>query len=214
VKASFEANSIDVQALCSDILAALQQGRSATTPVIVLAGTRGGEGKSVLLKALLSVFGANHVFLTPDRQNFALLGLPGKKVAFLDEWRFNDAIISFPAQMQWFEGSHLTVSRPQNIPGLSGHLTYEGTAPIFVTTKVADLQKLADLAEDHPTTGRPTNAEASMMMRRLRVYHYDTRIAKPDHAAPFCGRCFAKLVLSRGVPEVHGLWEPQTTFFL
>jgi hypothetical protein len=111
VKKSFDANNINVEALCSDILAALQQGRGATTPVIVLAGVRGGEGKSVLLKALLAVFGVSHVFLTPEQPNFALLGLPGKKVIFLDEWRFNNAIISFQAQMQLFDGSHMTVSR-------------------------------------------------------------------------------------------------------
>ena len=211
---SFEANDIDVQALCSDILVALQQGRSATTPVIVLAGSRGGEGKSVFLKALLSVFGVEHVFLTPEQRNFPLLGLPGKKVAFLDEWRFNDAIISFPAQMQWFEGSHLTISRPQNMQGTSGHLTYEGTAPIFATSKVADLKKLEEMAQDDPVTGQPMCAEASMMMRRLRVYRFHNRIAKPTQTAVFCGCCFAKLLLSRGVPQEHGLWEPTPTFFL
>ena len=214
VKASFEANNIDAHALCSDILAALQQGRSATTPVIVLAGSRGGEGKSVFLKALLAVYGVNHAFLTPDQKNFPFMGLPGKKVAFLDEWRFNDAIVSFPAQMQWFEGSHLTISRPQNMQGTSGHLTYEGTAPIFATSKVADLKKLEELTQDDPVTGQPMCAEASMMMRRLRVYRFDTRIAKPEQTAVFCGCCFAKLVLSRGLPNDHGLWEAQPTFFL
>ena len=214
VKKSFDANNINVEALCSDILAALQQGRGATTPVIVLAGVRGGEGKSVLLKALLAVFGVSHVFLTPEQPNFALLGLPGKKVIFLDEWRFNNAIISFQAQMQLFDGSHMTVSRPQNVQGRTGHLTYAGTAPIFATTKIADLNALAKLAQDDPKTGQPICAEASMMMRRLRVYNFHTKIAKPAQFAPYCACCFAKLVLSRGVAADHGLWEAQTTFFL
>lgn len=214
VRASFEANNIDAQALCSDVLAALQHGRCPTTPVIVLAGDRGGEGKSLFMKALLSVYGVNHVFLTPNQKNFALMGLPGKKVAFLDEWRFDDAIVSYASQMQWFEGSHLTISRPQNMQGTSGHLTYEGTAPIFVTTKVKDLTALSELAKDDPATGKPRCAEASMLLRRLRVYQFSTRIAKPPDTCAFCGCCFARLVLSRGVAAKHGLWPPQSTFFV
>ena len=154
------------------------------------------------------------MFLTPEQPNFALLGLPGKKVIFLDEWRFNNAIISFQAQMQLFDGSHMTVSRPQNVQGRTGHLTYAGTAPIFATTKIADLNALAKLAQDDPKTGQPICAEASMMMRRLRVYNFHTKIAKPAQFAPYCACCFAKLVLSRGVAADHGLWEAQTTFFL
>jgi len=208
VKESFEANGIDVQALCSDILAALEQGRGATTPVIVMAGARGGEGKSLFLKALLSVYGVNHVFLTPEKGNFPLIGLPGKKVAFLDEWRFGDDIMSWATQLQWYEGSHLTVSRPQNIQGSTGHLTYEGTAPIFATSKLADLSYLEKLAQDDPKTGEPKWGEAAMLMRRLRVYRFGTRIRKPAQHMPFCGCCFAKLVLSRGVHNEHRLWDP------
>ena len=51
-----------------------------------------------------------------------------------------------------------------------------------------------------------------MMIRRLRVYRYDTRISKPADITRFCGCCFAKLVLSRGVPSVHGLWEAEPAF--
>ena len=215
VKLSFDLNGIDARALCSDILAALENGRCPTTPVLVLAGSRGGEGKSALLKALVDVFGVSHVFLTPHQKNFPLMGLPGKKVAFLDEWRFNDAILAYPEQMQWFEGSQLTISRPQNIPGTSGHITYEGTAPILVTTKLADLKLLEELAQDDPTTGQPKNAEASMMWRRLRVHHFCTKIPKPAATTPYCGRCFSKLMLSRGVAAEHGLWqEDAESYFL
>ena len=58
--------------------------------------------RSAHKKGLVDVFGVSHVFLTPHQKNFPLMGLPGKKVAFLDEWRFNDAIVSYPEQMQWF----------------------------------------------------------------------------------------------------------------
>eukprot|EP00973_Karenia_brevis_P027781 3828843-Karenia_brevis.AAC.1 len=60
VKESFQANAIPVPELCHDILHALREGRNETVPVIVLAGSRGGEGKSLFLKALFAVFGDKH----------------------------------------------------------------------------------------------------------------------------------------------------------
>ena len=57
-------------------------------PVIVLAGDRGGEGKSMLLKGLLAVFGDRHVFKGPVLGNFPLVDLPGKKVVFFRRMAF------------------------------------------------------------------------------------------------------------------------------
>ena len=130
---SFLANSIDVKQLCCDVHAALQAGRHERTPVIVAAGTRGGEGKSLFLKALYSVFGKEHVFISPEAGRFPLVDLPGTKVVFLDEWRFDDEILPFATQCQWFDGSIVKINRPQNEKGIVGHLQYDGTAPIFAT---------------------------------------------------------------------------------
>ena len=58
-------------------------------------------------------------------------------------------------------------------------MQYRGTAPVFVTSKLEDIKKLAWWAEDDPDTGAPRSAEASMMYRRLKVYPYTKRIAKP-----------------------------------
>lgn len=55
-------NKIPLQELCRDVLSALVRGRSETTPVLVLAGARGGEGKSLFLKPLQRVFGDEYVF--------------------------------------------------------------------------------------------------------------------------------------------------------
>ncbi len=206
VKQSFDDNHINVEELCSAIMDAIAAGRGAATPVIVLVGARGGEGKSLFLKALYSVFGTQHVFKHPDKGNFPLLELPGKKIVFLDEWRFDSEVVSFQSQMQWFDGSQLSISRPQNIPGTTGHITYEGTAPIFATSKKADFKNLEQLARDDPRTGEPLCAEASMMLRRVRVFEYGTRIAAPAGRTPFCGCCFAKLILSRGKVQEHQLW--------
>ena len=80
VAVSFTSNRIAVRELCTDIYQLLADGRAESTPVIVLAGVRGGEGKSFFLKALLPVFGVEHVFTSPAPGNFPMVNLPGKKV--------------------------------------------------------------------------------------------------------------------------------------
>ena len=193
---SFELNGIDKEALLKDILEALEVGRSEATPVIVLAGARGGEGKSMFLKGLFAVFGDRHVFLGPVPGNFPLVDLPGKKVAFLDEWRFDETALSFAHQCLWYDGSPVPVARPQNQAGACGHYTYKGSAPIFVTTKRDDLVQLQAWAADRPDTNAPWDANASMLCRRLKVYHYTYRIPKPPKGMRTCRRCFAELLLS------------------
>lgn len=199
VLSSLDANGICATDLFQDIYHALAQGRSVTTPVLVLAGARGGEGKSILLKSLFEVYGIQHVFSKPAKGGFPLVDLPGRKVVFLDEWRFDDSIVSYSDQCLWFDGSILPINRPQNVPGAPGHTSYKGSAPILVTSKLEDIQALADMAAIDPYTGKPRCAEASMLYRRLKVYPYTIRISKPSSQIPFCGHCFASLVLRGGV---------------
>ena len=194
---SFMLNRIDVKALCTDVLNALINGRSETTPVIVLAGALGGEGKSLFLKAFLSLFGIDQVFQMPEKSNFPLLNLElGPKVCFLDEWRFVNKAVSFGTQCVWFDGSAVPVARPQNVPGANGHFLYCGSAPIFVTGKLEDIEALNAHATLDPKTQRPASAEASMLLRRLKVFPFTTRIPKPPRTCP-CARCFAKLLLEQ-----------------
>ena len=197
VTESFIANRVPVQDLCCDIVHALRSGRGERTPVVVLAGRAGGEGKSIFLKPLCSVFGDEGTFMTPSPGNFPLLGIQGRKVAFLDEWRFNESILPYATQCLWYDGSAVPVARPQNQPGVTVHLTYRGTAPVFVTTKLADVEDLRDAARVDPRTGKPASAEASMLCRRLKVYELTAKIGPPSDKIEHCARCFAQLVLTQ-----------------
>ncbi len=55
-------------------------------------------------------------------------------------------VLSYAAQCLWFGGSVLPIDRPQNVAGMTGHLLYKGTAPIFVTGKLADIEWLHSAA--------------------------------------------------------------------
>ena len=90
------------------------------------------------------------------------------------------------------------MQRPQNQNGVTGHVVYKGTAPIFVTTKLCDIERLAKLSELDPASGLPKDTEASMVYRRLKVYKFHARILKPKgKKIKYCPACFAKLVLSQ-----------------
>ena len=107
------------------------------------------------------------VFIFPSKGNFPLVGPPSldqARASLLDDWRFNEDIIAFNLQLLWFEGKPLVVNQPQN-QGISGHLIYKGTAPIFVTTKQQFLEGL--VREARRAEAADEVSEASMLLRRL-----------------------------------------------
>ena len=205
VLVSFSANKINTAELCHDVLDALTRGRSETTPVIVLAGRQGGEGKSMFFKPLLNVYaGEGDVFaIAKESGNFPLLDLPKARVAFLDEYRFDPDVVSWATQCVWFDGSAVPVGRPQNQAGVTGNMMYKGTAPVFITTKLPDLEKLEYWATVNLATGNPWDADASMMWRRLKVYKFTTKIVKPSSNFSFCAHCFARMLKTQAP-----LWKP------
>ena len=85
----FVNNSIDKHTWAGAVYNSIDKGRSKGTAVCH-AGLAGDEGKSFLLAPLVSVFGIERVFTTPGQSGFPLVGLPGCRVALLDDWRFNE----------------------------------------------------------------------------------------------------------------------------
>ena len=54
-----------------------------------------------------------------------------------------------------YDGSDVVVNRRQNVAGQTGHTTYSGSSPAFVTTKLAEVKRLQSWAEVNPETGTP-----------------------------------------------------------
>ena len=97
-----------------------------------------------------------------------------------------------------YDGSDVVVNRPQNVAGQTGHITYSGTAPVFVTTKLADVKRLQSWAEVNRKTGNSWDADASLICWRLKTYECTVRIEKPPPRLQYCACCFAGLVLEQG----------------
>ena len=167
---------------------------SSVPAAVVLAGAHGGEGKSAFLKGLSAVYGSEHLFYAPQKTSFPFFGLEHAKVALLDDCRFEPSVIPFATQCLWFDGSPLPVARPQNQAHAIGHSLCRGSAPIFITTKLQDLNRLRGLAAPARAAGQPADGDASMVLRRLQVYTFNTRVPAPAKELPTCARCFAQCV--------------------
>ena len=116
----------------------------------------------------------------------------------MDEWRFNQVVLPYSTQCLLYDGSPVPIARPQNVQGQVGHLLYTGTAPVFATTKLQNVEALRRVAElIDPETGLPANGDVNMVLRRLKIYKYTRRMPKPPRFVT-CAHCFAELILQQG----------------
>ena len=182
-------NGIGCSDWCGAMLLSLSQGR-AKGSLVCHAGKEGDEGKSFLLQPLLAVYGPDAVFVTPPRSAFPLLGLETCRLALLDDWRFNEDLVSYNIQLLWFEGKSFVIARPQNQH--SGHLRYVSDAPVFITTLESDITTLKVGLQQ---------GDLDMMAKRLRVFSFHKKVVNPDRSIPACPRCFASFLMHYKTPE-------------
>ena len=192
VAESLHVDNIPAAELAHFIYLSLTQGRSETTPVVCLAGLQGGEGKSLIFYPLPAVLGEDMVMHHTASGAFPLLGIEGKKAVTLDEWNFSGAAVSLSTQLIWFEGKPVPITRPQNNNTI-GHFLYKGTAPIFITTPLQRMEPFLKQAEDAARRG--VSSEATMILRRLKLYKLERKVRKPASQIPQCASCFASFVL-------------------
>ncbi len=120
-----------------------------------------------------------------------LQGIENSKIMFLDEFRLSPTNLPYMLQCLLFDGSAVTVARPQIVAGAAGHFLYRGTSPIFITTRLDALDTLEAAARPNPQTGEPASSDASMIWRRLKVFRFENRMPPPEQRFSFCANCFA-----------------------
>jgi len=182
-------NGIPAQEWATAMLHSLRRGREKGS-LITHAGREGDEGKSFLLAPLRTVYGGENVFESPPRSGFPLLGLERARIVVLDDWRFKEDVIPYNLQLLWFEGKPFIISRPQNQH--SGHLRYEGDAPVFITTLESDLVALKEGLQA---------GDIQMMLKRLKIFGFTRKLVNPDRTIPACGRCFAEFLWQHQKPD-------------
>ena len=92
------------------------------------------------------------------------------------------------------EGKGFPITRPQN-KDYTGHLMYQGSAPVFVTCKAKDLAPLLDRAAQARAYGQ--SSQDTMLQRRLRVYYLKAPFPVNVEKEHFyeCPVCFANMIL-------------------
>ena len=188
----FTKNCIDEHRWCQAVLHSLAHGRSKGS-LVCHAGRSGNKGKSFLLQPLEEIYGEDAVFSAPPKGGFPLLNLERCRLALLDDWRFNEDIISYNLQLLWFEGKPIVIARPQN--QFTGHLKYTKDDPIFITTLGSDIVNLKGK--------KIQGGDVEVMLRRLVVFDFTHQLEHPVKV-PACPCCFARLLLERSQvqPEV------------
>ncbi len=186
-------NRIDANLFWHTVHMALHDGRREDKAVMTLVGRRGGEGESFLFSPLKTVFGLESMQMKPEKGNYPLLDLQTKRVAVLDEWRFDATVLGLATQLLWFEGKPLVLTQPQN-QGVVGHLIYSAIAPVFITTKEQYLDSL--VKEPQAVEAQDDMCEASMLLRRLCLCKFASKLPIPAGLkVPECAACFAQIVI-------------------
>ena len=191
VNTSLRSNGINVPELCHYVLRNLEVGRHESVKVVVLVGRYGGEGKSLFLEPLAEIYGNGYVQPCPQEGRFPLVGLDGKKICLLNEWQFLPDVVPMSVQLLWYEGKPVPVTLPQNGRDEIGHMLYEGTAPIFCTTPEEGLTDIMAAGAHAP------QGQNSMLIRRLKLFHFTKKMPPPTEALKACPKCFAFLVSSK-----------------
>ena len=153
-------------------------------------GKEGNEGKSFMFTALVCIFGPDGVFSDVAKTGFPLYGLEKTRVACLDDWRFNEDLLSYRVQLLWFEGKPIVIARPQNHH--DGYLKYCSDAPVFISTLEADLTSMMGK--------KIQEGDLQMMLKRLDIFRFYYKIENIDTSIKPCGRCFACLLLDKTPP--------------
>ena len=180
----FRLNSLDAAEWRAAVRLSLERGRSKGN-LVCHTGKEGDEGKSFLFAPFYSIFGEEAVFTAPPKNVFPLLELPKARLVILDDWRFNEDIVSYPLQLLWFEGQPFVIARPQN--QFSGHIRYRKDDPVFITTLEADLHSLSQ---------NLLPGDRDMMLKRLKIFRFHQKLPNLDRPIPPCGHCLACFLLT------------------
>lgn len=123
------------------------------------------------------------------------MGLEKARMAWLDDWRFNEDTIPYSVQLLWFEGAPFVIATPQN--HFSGHLRYSKDDPVFITTLQEDLTALQ---------GKRflKQGDVDMMLKRLKVFTF----TKKMHSEGGC--TWMRMLLHRFHPPEKGDGVPSS----
>ena len=138
-------NNID-GAFQSAVFDALFRGRAKGRNIFTVGPS--DSGKSTLVKSLATIF---RCYKPPDpagKPTFPLSTLPGKELILLNEFKWDERIISWEGFKDLLEGeSDVTVSMPK---GAGADIEWKGDAPVVGSVRCRIKKYFADTAREDP----------------------------------------------------------------
>ena len=194
-------NGVGPADFAEHVFLSMRDGRREDRKVVVLVGRFGGEGTSFSLAPLRKVFGMENIFEPPKdtkekATSFPLLDLETKQVVLLDELSFCNSGVALNTQLVWMEGKLFKIVWPQNSGAYQGHFMYECSAPLFITCKELEMDPIIKEAERAIKLQAP--CEATMLLRRMRRYHFSLPLPVPANTfVQECVCCSSRMVLEQ-----------------
>lgn len=174
-------NGIAVVAFCNAVHVALEKGRGKYHNIYIYGPAN--SGKTFILSPLKVIY---NTFCNPATGSFAWMGAEEAEVIFLNDFRWNPAIIAWGDLLQALEGDLVHLPAPKNF--CKRDLELSSDTRFFAT---------ADAPSVLIKSGTIDHANTEMMRVRWRFFHFWRQIQECDQVRlnP-CGKCFATLVLN------------------
>lgn len=172
-----ERHQISIKAFCGAVYTALKEGRGKYKNVYVYGPAN--TGKTFILSPLKKIYRA---FCNPATGSFAWLGA---EIIFVNDFRWNPAIIAWADFLQALEGDTMHLPAPKTF--CKRDIKLNKDTPFFATSD-APLVLVKGSSIDRAYT--------QMMDVRWRMFHFWRQLpqSEQENLIP-CGHCFAKLIL-------------------
>ena len=177
--ATLSNNNISQNDFASAVILLLDEGRKKGSNIVIK-----GEadcGKSFLFFPLKNIF---RCFSNPASSTFNWIGVENAEVIFLNDFRWEPAVIPWFQLLQLLEGDEVNFPAPKNHS--EANITFTRDSPIFATSGDEIVSN---------KIGSLMMKETKMMKKRWKVFsftyeipHHEIQEVKP------CGVCFAKLI--------------------
>ena len=145
-------------------------------------------GKSFLLNPLENIYKA---FVNPANGKYCWMGLEESEVAYLNDFRWSQEMISWSDFLQLLEGQTVHLPRPKNVYASDLCIHKSNTIPFFATS-IAPIEYVGKFNVRN-------DKETDMMSSRWMTFTFTKQIEQPQHVES-CSKCFARLVL-------HGIYD-------
>lgn len=173
-------NDIAIADFAGSVKDTLLQGRGKERNILITGPAN--CGKTFIFQPLTVIY---KVFVNPATGSFAWVGVEDAELIYLNDFRWNEKIISWQDLLRLLEGDSVHFPAPKT--HYAKDILLSRDTPIFATS-IGPIRRYQNVSMGQE--------ETRMMEVRWKIYKFHHQISTDQmlDATP-CGKCFAKLIL-------------------